>query len=287
MKTGNNLQISTSPSTQSAKKLRSFASLALQRRSMYGRELRCNAGKELDNETGLYYYGARYLDPKTSRWLSGDPAVGEYIPSAPVNEEAKKRNGSLPGMGGVFNYANLHAYHYAGNNPVKYVDPDGRKLDYAQGSSPKFKLDVFMMKLHLLVRGNYALIRDLDNRPETIYIRQGEKDDFYFDSYGNEIVMDTRSGLKVGDNKIQSPALGFLHEAGHALQSLEAPVQFNNDRDTYDPKYNTAEERRVIESIETPAAQRMGEPTRHDHGGEPVQVESSTYSENIPKIPYL
>jgi len=29
-------------------------------------------------------------------------------------------------MGGVFNYANLHVYHYAGNNPVKYVDPDGR-----------------------------------------------------------------------------------------------------------------------------------------------------------------
>jgi GH24 family phage-related lysozyme (muramidase) len=29
-------------------------------------------------------------------------------------------------MGGVFNCVNLHAYHYAGNNPVKYVDPDGR-----------------------------------------------------------------------------------------------------------------------------------------------------------------
>ena len=56
--------------------------------------------KELDSETGLYYYGARYLDPKTSRWLSGDPALGEYLPSAPVNEEAKKRNGSLPGQGG-------------------------------------------------------------------------------------------------------------------------------------------------------------------------------------------
>jgi RHS repeat-associated protein len=84
------------------------------------------AGKEPDPETGLYYYGARYLDPKTSRWLSGDPALGEYLPSAPLDDEAKKRNGNLPGMGGVFNYVNLHVYHYAGNNPVKYVDPDGR-----------------------------------------------------------------------------------------------------------------------------------------------------------------
>ena len=29
-------------------------------------------------------------------------------------------------MGGVYNTVNLHVYHYAGNNPVKYVDPDGK-----------------------------------------------------------------------------------------------------------------------------------------------------------------
>jgi hypothetical protein len=31
--------------------------------------------------------------------------------------------------GGVFNYVNFHVYHYAGNNPVTLVDPDGRELD--------------------------------------------------------------------------------------------------------------------------------------------------------------
>jgi len=83
-------------------------------------------GKERDPETGLYYYGARYLDPRTSRWLSVDPAMGEYIPLAPINDDAKKHNENLPGMGGVFNYVNMHVYHYAGNNPVKLTDPDGR-----------------------------------------------------------------------------------------------------------------------------------------------------------------
>ncbi|MDR0602434.1 MAG: hypothetical protein LBG42_08635, partial [Treponema sp.] len=42
-----------------------------------------------------------------------------------MNEEARKHNGNLPGMGGTFNTVNLHVYHYAGNNPLKYTDPDG------------------------------------------------------------------------------------------------------------------------------------------------------------------
>ena len=77
-------------------------------------------------ETGVNYYGARYLDPKYSRWLSGDTALSDYIPKAPIDDEAKKHNENLPGMGGIYNTVNLHLYHYAGNNPVKYTDPDGK-----------------------------------------------------------------------------------------------------------------------------------------------------------------
>ena len=76
------------------------------------------------------YFGARYLDPRTSRWLSVDPAMyqGDYIPGAPINDEVRRNNNNLPGMGGIYNYVNMHVYHYGGNNPVKYVDPDGRFL---------------------------------------------------------------------------------------------------------------------------------------------------------------
>ena len=69
--------------------------------------------KELDEETGLYYYGARYLDPKYSRWISTDPALCEYMA------------GSSIGCGGAYNSVNLNLYHYGNNNPVKYNDPDG------------------------------------------------------------------------------------------------------------------------------------------------------------------
>jgi hypothetical protein len=54
--------------------------------------------------------------------------MGEYLPGAPASDEARRRNGNLPGQGGIFNLVNLHVYHYAGNNPVKYVDPDGKYI---------------------------------------------------------------------------------------------------------------------------------------------------------------
>jgi RHS repeat-associated protein len=56
-------------------------------------------GKELDEETGLYYYGARYMEPQISIMLSVDRYAEKY-----------------PGMS---------SYSYVGNNPINYTDPTG------------------------------------------------------------------------------------------------------------------------------------------------------------------
>ncbi|NVK75895.1 MAG: hypothetical protein HWE24_20665 [Oceanospirillaceae bacterium] len=59
-------------------------------------------GKELDQETGYAYYGARYYDNELSLWLSVDPLAHNYPHSSP--------------------------YVFSGSNPVNLVDPDGRKI---------------------------------------------------------------------------------------------------------------------------------------------------------------
>ena len=74
-------------------------------------------GKELDPESNLYYYGARYLDPMFSRWLSPDPALEKDLPERPVDEETEERNKNLPG-GGVFNQVYLNLYCYGANTRV-------------------------------------------------------------------------------------------------------------------------------------------------------------------------
>ncbi|NCD00340.1 MAG: hypothetical protein EOL95_11670, partial [Bacteroidia bacterium] len=69
-------------------------------------------GKELDQETGYYYYGARYYDPTTALWLGTDPLKHKY-----------------PDIG---------AYVYCAGNPIRYVDPDGRKVTVTEEGGTSF-----------------------------------------------------------------------------------------------------------------------------------------------------
>ncbi len=80
-------------------------------------------GKELDPETGLYYYGARYYEPVLSRWISADPILLKYLPT-----RTKKEDKDLPGLGGIFNPLNLASHSYSHQNPIKYFDPDGNAV---------------------------------------------------------------------------------------------------------------------------------------------------------------
>jgi RHS repeat-associated protein len=77
--------------------------------------------KELDEETGLYYFGGRYYDPRTSVWQSADPILGRYLPSL-----RGQTLHNLPGVGGIYNPINLGTYTYSHANPIVFKDPDGK-----------------------------------------------------------------------------------------------------------------------------------------------------------------
>jgi RHS repeat-associated protein len=69
-------------------------------------------GKEKDQESGLYYYGARYYAAWTCRFISVDPLASKY--------------------------AQLTPYNYADNNPINDFDIDGMqtlKTETSQGNN--------------------------------------------------------------------------------------------------------------------------------------------------------
>jgi RHS repeat-associated protein len=78
-------------------------------------------GKELDEFSGLNYFGARYYDPDVAMWMSVDPMRQHWSP-----------------------------YTYGGNNPVNRVDPDGmldeevlRKAYLDAGGDPRLLEKIF------------------------------------------------------------------------------------------------------------------------------------------------
>jgi len=71
-------------------------------------------GKEKDAETGLNYFGARYLSAGTGRFLAPDTVRA-------VNTSSGKVNNKI-----LLNLQRQNLYAYSLNNPNKYVDPDAK-----------------------------------------------------------------------------------------------------------------------------------------------------------------
>jgi RHS repeat-associated protein len=63
-------------------------------------------GKELDEETGLYYYGARYMNPRLSIWYATDPLQEDYP------------------------YVSTYTYTYC--NPILIIDPNGESVKVSE-----------------------------------------------------------------------------------------------------------------------------------------------------------
>ena len=226
--------------------------------------------KEFDEETGMYYYGARYYEPRLSLWMSVDPLQEKY--------------------------PNISTYCYAANNPIKFIDSDGRKLLFASGTTEAFKQKFRAAIMYLHEHNADGIIAQIDKSSTIIYITERVGEASAFSKTKKTIYWDPNMGVLTSSDKKMSPAAVLNHEADHTLQYLKNPDKFAQDSKTLDPDYNDKEEMRVITGSEQKTALALGEisageVTRTDHIGIPYITKSPTTTEakdgKIPKNPFV
>ena len=226
--------------------------------------------KEFDEETGMYYYGARYYEPRLSLWMSVDPLQEKY--------------------------PNISTYCYAANNPIKFIDSDGRKLLFASGTTEAFKQKFRAAIMYLHEHNADGIIAQIDKSSTIIYITERVGEASAFSKTKKTIYWDPNMGVLTSSDKKMSPVAVLNHEADHTLQYLKNPDKFAQDSKTLDPDYDDKEEMRVITGSEQKTALALGEisageVTRTDHIGIPYITKSPTTTEakdgKIPKNPLV
>ncbi len=159
-----------------------------------------HCGKEWDDETGNFYYRARYYNPKISVWLSVDPLAHKY--------------------------SALSSYNFVMNNPLVFIDPDGRKVEY---HSFRDRLKTAWNRLsNSSFRANFNILK----KSSETYVFKGttkskSKGNGFLSTDGTKIYVNyTFNG---GDKDAGSGrSTSLLHETEHGVQFEHGEVGFQN-----------------------------------------------------------
>ena len=94
------------------------------------------SGKELDDVTGLYDHGARSRNPISTLWYGVDPLFEKYPDFSP--------------------------YNYCAGNPVKMVDPDGRrKFNIIDEESETKSIDDGVDEMVEIYKEDFSLLKEI------------------------------------------------------------------------------------------------------------------------------
>jgi RHS repeat-associated protein len=216
-------------------------------------------GKELDRMHGLntYDYGARQHDPILARWDRMDPLCEKYYSTSP--------------------------YACCGNNPIIFLNPDGRRIEFAKGVSQAFK-DIFAKAIQCLKENKCdGIFAKLQASPKTIYIGEATAEQkashgACFTPDDMTIHWDSTVGMLTTEYHAISPTVILNHEGDHALKYVTDSKAFWNDYNTPDEQYSNKLEKDCIQGTEQTTARALGEikegeVTRTDHKA--VQVLST------------
>ena len=143
-------------------------------------------GKEFDEETGNYYYGARYYDPRLSIFISVDPLAEQAPDWTP--------------------------YRYGFNNPIKYTDPTGM---YEENGDPPLKNIIINFLRDEVKLGNYDN-KDFEKNGwkviDVTSMQQGaiELENYLGGEKANNIFINTHGGALDDDGAINAQGISIF-----------------------------------------------------------------------------
>lgn len=157
----------------------------------------------------MYYYGARYYDPRISIFVSVDPLTEKY--------------------------PNYTPYHYVHNNPINMVDPTGMEADgwiesYTKDGQAMLTYDKEINTKEQAIKKGY---KNVSSVSESLYYEgRNNTESYNLNRDGSVYNNHTESSIDVGFNPIRTGDGVYIAE-NNPLKATASGLQNGGDALTY------------------------------------------------------